>query len=58
MEAVKNLHQRAFARAVFAEQRVNFARLNRQVDVVVRQHARKALYDVFHFQGMLHRSLL
>ena len=58
MEAVENLHQRAFAGAIFAEQRVNFARLDRQVDVVVREHARKALYDVLHFQGMLHRPLL
>ena len=58
VEAVENLHQRAFAGAVFAEQRVNFARLNRQIDVVVREHAGEALYDVLHFQGMLHRSLL
>ena len=58
MEAVENLHQGAFARAIFAEQRVNFARLNRQIDVVVREHARKAFYDVPHFQGMLHRTLL
>jgi hypothetical protein len=52
------LHQGAFAGAVFTEERVNFARLNRQVDVVVGKHAREALYDIFHFQGMFHRALL
>ena len=51
MEAVENLHQRAFARAIFAEQRVNFARLDGQIHIVVREHARKALHDVSHRKG-------
>src|SRR5258708_10555712 len=58
MEAVENLHQSAFAGAILAQERVNLARLDRQADIVVRQHAREAFYDVPHFQGMLHRALL
>ena len=48
MESVKNLHQGAFAGAVFAEQGVDFAGLDRQVDVVVGHHSGESLDDLPH----------
>ena len=45
LDAVNELHQRALARAVLAEQRVDLARHDAQIDVVVRQDAGIALGD-------------
>jgi hypothetical protein len=52
------LHQRALAGAILAEECVDFPRAHREIDMIVRKHAGKALYDVPRFQGMLHRLLL
>jgi hypothetical protein len=37
---------------------VNFSRVDRQVGIIVREHTGEALYDVPHFEGMLHHLLL
>ena len=47
----EDLDQRRFAGAVLAHQRMNLARLERQVDVLQREHAGKALADPDHLQG-------
>ena len=49
-EAVEDVHQRGLARAVLAEQRVDLARADGQVDVVVGQDARVALGDAAHLE--------
>ena len=48
MSARKNLEQRRLARAVFAEQRVNFGGTHFEMDVLERPHAGKALADARH----------
>ena len=45
VEAVEDAHQRRLARAVLAEQRVDLAGAQVEVDVVVREHARELLRD-------------
>ena len=49
VHAVELAHQRAFAGAVLAQQGVHFAGVHIKIDMVVRQHARKALDDIAHF---------
>ena len=46
-----DLDQRALARAVFADERVNLARAQRQRDVVKRQNTREGFADAADFQG-------
>ena len=48
--AVDDLHQRGFAGAVLAQQRMDLARLQDEIDAVVRQTARKALGDAAQFK--------
>ena len=48
IQAVQDIHQRGFARAVFAQQRVDFAGQQVEIDAGVGRHARKALDDATH----------
>ena len=50
VHAVEDFHQRRFARAVFAEQRVNLARFHVEIDVIIGEHAGKALGDAAHLR--------
>ena len=50
VDAGDDLHQRALAGAVFADQGQTFARANVEVDLLERLHARKALADAGHLQ--------
>ena len=50
MYARHDFDERAFARAIFAEQRVNFAGIQRQRNIVQRLRCIKTLGDVFHFE--------
>jgi hypothetical protein len=43
IQPVQNLHQRALARAVFAQQRVDFARAHVEINPVASQHTGKRL---------------
>ena len=54
VSAGEDLHQRRFARAVFAQQRVDLALAHRQVHVVQRQHAREPLHDAAHLEKFCH----
>nr|GEX37623.1 hypothetical protein [Tanacetum cinerariifolium] len=58
LDAGKDLHQRRFARAVFAEQRVYLATLDLQVDRLERLHAGVAFTDVFQLQKAAHAHLV
>ena len=49
-DAVDHLDQRRFAGAVLAEQRVDLAGLDLEIDVVVGEHARKLLADADELQ--------
>ena len=49
-EAEQHVHQRGFARAVFAQQRVDLPLLKVEGDAVQGNHAGKLLADVAHFQ--------
>jgi len=51
LHAVQGLHQGGLARAVLADDGVNRARLNRDVDVVVRDHTGKGLGDPTELDG-------
>jgi len=46
IEAVQNFHQRRFARAVFAKERVNLAGVHIEMDVIVGEHAGKVFGNV------------
>jgi hypothetical protein len=48
--AAQDLHERRFARAVFAHERVNFAASHVEADVTQRAHAGKSLADIAHLQ--------
>ncbi len=48
IEAVENLHQRALARAVLAQQGVNFARAHVEINPVASQHTGEAFGDAAH----------
>jgi len=50
IQAVDDIHQRGFARAVFTEQRQNFATMQGQADLIVRQNARKAFGHAVEFK--------
>lgn len=52
VHAIEDVHQCGLARAVFAEQRMDFAALDQQVDVAVRQHVLKLLGDAAHFNSV------
>ena len=49
----ENVHQCGFARAVFADQCVDLAAPDLQVDVVQRSYAREFLGDVSHFENIV-----
>ena len=51
MESVENLHQGAFAGAVLAQQGVNLARFDGQVNVVVGHDSGESLDDLPHREG-------
>ena len=51
-DAVDHLDQRRLAGAVLAEQRVDFARADREADVVVGEHAREGLGDAAELQAV------
>ena len=57
IEAVQHVHERRFARAVLAQQRVNFTRQQIEVDAGVGDHARKALDDAAHFDYGMARCI-
>ncbi len=48
IKTVEDLHQRALARPVLAQQGVNLARAHVEIDTVVRQHAGEPLGDAAH----------
>ena len=50
IRAAQDLHQRRFAGAVFAEQDVDFAGVERQVDAVERDDAGKRFPDAAHLE--------
>ena len=50
-DAVDHLDERRFSRAVLAEERVNLAGLDAQIDVVIRADARKGFADAGEFQA-------
>ena len=52
VQAIKHLHQRRFAGAIFAKQRMNLARPHIKVDAVRRQNARKTFDDAAHLKLM------
>jgi hypothetical protein len=52
VEAVENLHQRAFAGAILAQQGMDLPGPHLEVHVVVSQHAGKALDDAAHLQRL------
>ena len=55
--ARKHLHQRGFARAVFAEQRVHLALFHGEIYVIQRQNAREFFNDALHLQKFCHGTL-
>jgi len=57
IDAAQNLHQRRFARAVFAEQRVNLAARDVQMNALQRLHAGKTFADVLELEYRVHRVL-
>ena len=50
IETVEDLHQGGLAGAVLAQQRMHFARLDIEVDMVAGQHAGETLDDALHLQ--------
>ena len=50
IEAVEDIHQGAFARAVFAQEGQDLALFQRKADAVVGQHPREAFGDVAHLK--------
>ena len=48
VDAGQNLHHRALARAVFADERKHLARVERQVNAVERMHAGEELLNTGH----------
>jgi hypothetical protein len=50
VHAGQDFHQRAFARAVLAHQRVNLVRVGRERNLIERDHAGKAFGDAGHFE--------
>ncbi len=54
VDAREHLHQRGFAGAVFADDRMDLAFAHGQVDVVQRLHTREAFLDAAHFQNVAH----
>nr|GFD58104.1 hypothetical protein [Tanacetum cinerariifolium] len=54
----EDLHQRGFARTVFAEQGMDLTALDRQVDRLERMHAGIAFTDVFQLQKAAHTHLI
>jgi len=57
VDSGQNLHQRAFARAVFADQRKHLARVERQVYAVERMHAGEELLNPCHVQNGFRQSI-
>src|SRR5687767_5320577 len=55
--AAEDLHQRRLAGAVLAEQHVDFAAVQRQIDTIERNHTRKRLPDAAHLEHRRHRTL-
>ncbi|MPM59588.1 hypothetical protein SDC9_106432 [bioreactor metagenome] len=53
----QNLHQRAFARAVFTDQREHLARVERQIHAVERMYAGKELLNPCHLQYGFRQSI-
>jgi len=58
IEAVEDVHQRRLAGAVFAQQGMDLAWFQRQVDMVIGQNARKSLGNATQFQNRGHSRLL
>src|SRR6266542_2824161 len=50
INATEDVHQRRLARSVFADERVNLARMQIERHAVERQHAGEALRDLAHLQ--------
>jgi hypothetical protein len=49
VQAIQDVHQGGFARAILSEQGVDLAMFQRQVDVIIGEHARKPFCDSFEF---------
>jgi hypothetical protein len=52
VKTVQLAHQRAFARAIFAQQGMDFARIDFQANLGVRQHAREAFDNIAHLHAL------
>src|SRR5262245_41938250 len=55
IDAAQHFHQGRLARAVFADERVDLAGLDLEIDVAQRLHAGKALADAAHLEHCRHR---
>jgi hypothetical protein len=56
LQPVEHLHQGALARAVLADQRVDLAPGEVEVDLVVGEHEREALDDAAHLRPRRHAA--
>src|SRR5690606_30083819 len=54
MHAAQDLHERRLSGAVLANEGVDFAALDPEIDVVESLHSRKALGNAAHFQNRVH----
>ena len=52
IHAIQDLHQRAFARAIFTQQGMDFTGLHVKINVVTGKHAGESLGDAAHFQAV------
>ena len=57
-QAVENVHQRRFARAVFTEQAMHTAGLERKRDAVEREQRAESLADITELDGEAHSPRL
>ena len=57
VQSIEHVHQCGFACAVFAQERVNFARIEAEVDCVIGHNTGEALGEVSYFEDWCHRQL-
>ena len=54
VETIKDIHQRSFACAVLSQQRQNFSLIERQVNMIIRQHSGETLCYSFKLKNRSH----
>ena len=52
IQTIENLHQRALASAVFAQQGVHLARFHIEIDMVIGKHPRKTFGNAAHLEAV------